>query len=92
MGKKKNKIPKGKDIEDIVFKEDYESIKTMEDVVKTIKIKTKREQFTESIRKGIDKKVENYCKRKEIQEAEEKKQLELLKVIEKNRREEENCL
>lgn len=98
MGKKKkNLIPKNRDIEDMIFEEENKSIKNMEDVVETIKEdekqeKTEREQFTEEIRARIDKKVENYCKRKESQNAEQKRQTELYKAIERNKQEEENSL
>lgn len=100
MGKKKKKlIPKNKDIEDIIFKDDNESIKNMEDVVETLEeqqeektIKTEREQFTEEIRANIDKKAESHAKIKDSQRAEHKRQVELLKAIEKTRQEEENTL
>jgi len=102
MGKKKNKIPKNRDIEDIVFKEDNETIKTMEDIVKSAKneenkedeeIKTEREQFTEAMRASIAKKTESYSEIKDSKRAEQKRQAELLKIIQKNReQEEENSL
>ena len=91
MGKKskKIKIPKNKDIEELVEKEENtEKIKTMKDAM--TKIDEKKEGFKERISvekqnegKVENKKLQNVYARKDAQVAEQKRRIDLLKAISK---------
>lgn len=77
--KRKNKIPKNKDIEEVVEKEDLEQITTMENAIKTMdkqdEEKTQREKFLDTIKVvEEDKKSKNIMDRKnaELKDAERK--------------------
>lgn len=91
MGKKskKIKIPKNKDIEELVEKEENtEKIKTTKDAM--TKIDEKKEGFKERISvekqneaKVENKKLQNVYARKDAQVAEQKRRIDLLKAISK---------
>ena len=83
---KKSKIPKNRDIEEIVEQE--ETSLTMKDVVQQIDktIEQKRKEFVNSLKqinKEIEKKVEWHNKRVDAQENDKKRKAELLKAISK---------
>lgn len=101
MSKKKNKIPKNRDIEELVAHEDgSEQIKDMQDVINEIDNKEelrkriKVEQLTaqeldEKVKEEISRKVENYNRRKDAESAEEKRRIALLKAMNKIEEEKE---
>lgn len=96
MSKKKNKkikIPKNRDIEEMIEQEENNiSYMTMEDIVYEIDQKNlqkqKREEFIKGLKQEsekveLEKKIESHNKRIEAQEHDEKRRIELLKAMNK---------
>lgn len=93
---KKNKIQKNRDIEEMIEQaEEKETIESMKEII--AKMDKKREEFRNRLNREeeteqqeeITTKLKNVYARKDAQEADKKRRIELLKAIDKVEKEQE---
>lgn len=85
MGKKKKiRIPKNKDIEELIEQEENgEKIESIEDIIAQIDYKKQEFKDRVNVKEEQNKKIKSMCARKDAQVVEEKRRVDLLKGMSK---------